>query len=84
MNRFLLFSGQMFYANGGMSEFVTSNNSLELLIQCGECMLERVDNIKLSHYGCREDWYHIFDTDNMAIIKSVGKSIDGILENGDL
>lgn len=72
--KYFLFSGEMYYAEGGMSDFIAYHESLELLIQCGEHML--------TDQGCR--WYHILDVSTMSIVKVSGEQIYGTIVEGDL
>lgn len=54
LRRYLLFAGGHYYPNGGWNDFVESFDNL--------------DQAKAVGLKLREDWYHIFDTEDMGAV----------------
>ena len=56
MARFMLFTGNWYYPEGGIRDFVESSHNLDELESAG----------KLSGY----EWWHIYDTEASKIVRS--------------
>lgn len=56
MYRYLVFGGDIYYASGGINDFIGSYDTLDAAI---EAALKKDD-----------DWYHIFDSETKKVVDS--------------
>lgn len=67
MNRYLLFAGKMYYSSGGLSEYITSFETIDSASAIGEKL---IDHDILGYYTC--SWYQVVDSLTMKEVAKTG------------
>lgn len=68
-NRYLLFAGKMCYSSGGLSEYVTSFETIESATVMGD----KLTSDALGYYAC--DWYQVIDSLTMKEVVKAGNQL---------
>ena len=69
MDRYLLFAGKMCYSSGGLSEYITSFETIESATLIGE----KLTDDKLGYYAC--SWYQVVDSLTMKEVVKDGNQL---------
>ena len=67
MNRFLLFTGMTYYADGGANDFIGSFENIEDAEMAGKNMCDKEQKGVFA-----DDWWHVFDLESKKIVSECG------------